>query len=147
MSLPLWVKLFSSVAILAVSQSIHWNPPTDAVPAYYSEVPTSKSDLHPILTGSQLSGPSFKHSYQAAAYTKAAKVSSLLYQMPCFCRCDRRSGDKSLHSCFEKTHAAECNVCMQEAIYVYEKSQFGWSAGKIRAGLERGEWQNIDDKK
>jgi hypothetical protein len=74
----------------------------------------------------------------------AAKVPSVLYQEPCYCRCDRALGHNSLHSCFEDAHGAECSVCMKEGVYAYLQTKKGRTPAQIRAGIERGEWMNID---
>jgi hypothetical protein len=99
------------------------------------------------MSGTQLSGPYFAHAYQVMAYKMAAKVPGLLYQEPCYCRCDRAMGHTSLHSCFEGTHGAECSTCMKEGVYAYQQTKLGRSPAQIRAGIERGEWMNLDLEK
>ncbi len=36
---------------------------------------------------------------------------------------------------------------MREAIYSYEQSHKGKTAAQIRAGIERGEWRDVDMSK
>jgi len=36
---------------------------------------------------------------------------------------------------------------MKEAVYAYEQTKKGQTPAQIRAGIERGEWQNIDLEK
>ena len=43
----------------------------------------------------------------------------LIAQLPCYCYCDRGFGHKSLHSCFVDDHAAQCAVCVDEALLAY----------------------------
>jgi bacterioferritin-associated ferredoxin len=64
--------------------------------------------------------------------------------MPCYCYCDRNHGHKSLRSCFEGTHGANCGTCMQEALYSYRQSKRGWTVKQIRDGIERGDYKMID---
>jgi len=33
---------------------------------------------------------------------------------------------------------------MKEAIYAYQQTKKGQTPAKIRAGIERGEWQDVD---
>ncbi len=81
-----------------------------------------------------------------AAYHDAAKVQRVIYQLPCYCHCDRAMGHESLRSCFEGLHGAECTTCSKEAIYAYEMTQQGKTVAEIREGIMRGEFQKIDLK-
>jgi hypothetical protein len=33
---------------------------------------------------------------------------------------------------------------MKEAVYAYQQTKLGQTAAQIRAGIERGDWENID---
>lgn len=114
------------------------------VPAYHTAPPRARVKLPAILSGNQLSGPYFTHDYQAAVYRMAASVPDVLYQMPCYCWCDRALGHKSLHSCFEGTHGATCSVCLREAAYAYQQTQLGRSPVQIRKGIEEGDYTSVD---
>ncbi len=98
----------------------------------------------PVLKGDQLTGSYFTHPYQVTAYKIAEKIPSVLHQLPCYCRCDRALGHKSLHSCFEGTHGAACATCMREAVFAYQQTKLGKTPTEIRGAIERGEWQNVD---
>ena len=128
-----------------LAASAQWSNPADDVPAYNAAAPARP--LPPVLSGAQLSGPYFSHSYQITAYKMAAKIQSVLHQQPCYCRCDREMGHNSLHSCFEGTHGAACSTCMREAVYAYQQTKKGRTPAQIRAGIERGEWQAVDLEK
>jgi Protein of unknown function with PCYCGC motif len=132
----------AALAIVTLAASAQWTNPSDDVPAYHAGAPTKLQP--PILSGSQLTGPYFAHSYQVTVYKMAAKVPNVLYQQPCYCRCDRALDHKSLHSCFEGTHGAECSTCMREAVYAYQQTKLGKTPAQIRTGMEKGEWQTID---
>jgi hypothetical protein len=77
----------------------------------------------------------------------AAAIPVVLHQQPCYCHCDRVMRHNSLHSCFEGTHGATCSTCMKETVYAYQQTKKGQTPAQIRAGIERGEWQNIDLEK
>jgi hypothetical protein len=53
-------------------------------------------------------------------------------------------GHASLHSCYESTHAAKCDVCLKELYYAYRATRRGRTPGQIRAGIIRGEWEQVD---
>ncbi len=130
------------LGLVALAASAQWSSPGDDLPAYNATTPTRP--LPPVLSGKNLSGPYFAHSYQVVAYEMAAKIPAVLHQQPCYCRCDREMGHNSLHSCFEGTHGAGCSTCMKEAVYSYQQTKKGWTAKQVRAGIERGEWMNVD---
>jgi hypothetical protein len=114
------------------------------VPAHHSAAPEKLVKLPPILAGEQLLGPAFQHPTQKRAYEMASKVADVLYQQPCYCRCDRSVGHTSLRTCFETEHAAHCAACMREGIYTYLETKKGKTPAQIRAGIIKGEWENID---
>jgi hypothetical protein len=135
-------KLFGAVGLVALSlaAAAQFSATSADIPAYNASAPTHP--LPPIRT--DLTGPYFTHSYQVAAYRMAAKIPAVLFQQPCYCRCDRAMGHNSLHSCFEGLHGAECSTCMKEAIYSFRETRAGKTPAQIRAGIERGEWMNLD---
>ena len=133
------------VGLVTLAAAAQWSNPADDIPAY-NALPPSKP-LPSVMTGNQLSGPYFTHSYQIIVYKMAAKIPNVLHQQPCFCRCDREMGHNSLHSCFEGTHGAACSTCMKEAVYSYQQTKLHKTPAQIRAGIEKGQWMNIDLEK
>ena len=91
-----------------------------------------------------MTGINFQLPWQVKVYKDAAKVSSVLYQLPCYCRCDRAIGHTSLRSCFQGLHGAECGTCAKEGFYAYQMTRKGWTPTQIRAGIERGDYKKID---
>ena len=138
------VLLSVALGLVTVAGYAQWSNPADDIPAYHPEAPARGTQLPAVLSGSQLSGPYFQYPWQVKVYQQAAKVPNVLYQLPCYCRCDKALGHTSLHSCFEGTHGAECSTCMKEGVYTYQQTKLGRSPAQIRAGIERGEWMNID---
>ena len=112
----------------------------ESVPAFHNEAP--QGQLPETLSPSQFTDIAVQN-----AYILAARVKKILYQQPCYCHCDRSQGHTSLLDCFASKHGSGCGVCMREAIYSYEQSHKGKSAARIRAGIERGEWQQVDMSK
>jgi len=134
-----------ALGLATLVASAQWTNPSADVPAYNAAPP--KQAQAPIMSGSQLTGPYFEHAYQVVAYKMAAKIPNVLFQQPCYCRCDRAMGHNSLHSCFEGTHGAACSTCMKEGVYSYQQTKLGKTPTQIRAGIERGEWQQVDLEK
>jgi hypothetical protein len=114
------------------------------VPAFHPVPPKAGTTLPPVLTQKQLADQGIIAPAQVAAYKAAAKAGPVLYQMPCYCYCDRAHGHASLRSCFESTHGANCGTCMQESLYSYRQSRKGWSAKMIRDGIMRGDYKLLD---
>ena len=138
----LWLTI--AVALLCVAAHAQWTDPASNIPAFHAAPPARSAVLPPILHGHQLTGPNFQSAWQVTVYKDAAKIPSVLYQLPCYCRCDLALGHTSLRSCFEGLHGAECDTCAKEGLYAYRMTRKGWTPQQIRAGIERGEWQNID---
>ena len=114
------------------------------VPAHHKAPPAKGANVPPLLPAPERWGPSFKHPVQVRAYEVADKIPNVLYQLPCYCHCDRSVGHTSLHSCFESTHAAHCDACMKEAFYAYGMSRQKKTPAQIREGIIRGEWEKIN---
>jgi len=53
-------------------------------------------------------------------------------------------GHKSLRSCFEGTHGAQCATCLKELYYSYSMNKNGKTAAQIRRGIIKGEWKQVD---
>lgn len=138
--MKLWAK-YGLFVTASVGGSAHWVAPTTNTPAYFEVAPRQSTGA--ILSGDQLTGQYFSHPFQVTAYRMAARIEKVLYGQPCYCRCDLALRHKSLHSCFEGTHGAICATCMRQAIYAYQQTQQGKTPAQIRAGVEKGEWQNV----
>ena len=113
------------------------------VPAYNPGPPAAGEKLPPILGKDQLWGENEQYPFQSHAYELAAKIQPVIYQLPCYCYCDRM-GHKSLHSCFEGTHGAQCTTCMKELYYAYQMTKQKKTAAQIRKGIIAGEWRQVD---
>jgi len=95
------------------------------IPAHYESAPPS-SKLNAVLAPEQFSGKARE------AYRAVREAPQLIAQMPCYCHCDRGLGHKSLHSCFEDDHAANCATCIDEALMAYQLQKRGMSPTQIR---------------
>jgi hypothetical protein len=142
------MKSFLAIFALILAGGItyaQWaNGTSNPVPAYHTSPPAKNAKLAPILSQQQLEHYGLTMPVQREAYKAAAKSSAVIYQMPCYCYCDRNHGHKSLRSCFEGTHGANCGTCAQESLYSYQMSRKGWSVNQIRDGIIRGDFRQID---
>ena len=117
------------------------------VPHFNEHAPAAGTELAPILGKDQLWGTNAQFPYQTHAYELAAKIPKVLYQQPCYCYCDRGHGHKSLRSCFQDTHGATCAACMKEVFYTDQMLKQKKTPAQIRAGIIKGDWQQIDLEK
>lgn len=85
---------------------------------------------------------SFTNRFVAAAYSAANEIPEVLAQQPCYCYCKRR-GHRSLLDCFATKHAADCDICVREAIFAQREHKLGKSAEQIRAEIMDGAWKSI----
>ena len=82
--------------------------------------------LPPTLQPEQFFGPTRE------AYRAAQEIPETIAQLPCYCHCDQSLGHKSLHSCFQDTHASQCAVCVNEALIAYNMQKSGMTPAQIR---------------
>src|SRR5215468_8963438 len=131
--------------MVTLSLSAQWaaSQEDQGVPAYNAGPPTKGKKLPPILPKENLWAENAQSAYQTHAYELAAKIPNVLHQQPCYCYCDRM-GHKSLHTCFENTHGAQCATCLKELYYAYTEHQKGKTATQIRKGIIQGEWKQIN---
>ena len=133
-----------TILLAAVMTHAQFSNQQPAVPAFHPSAPPAATTLPPILTQKDLAAAGQIAPAQTESYKAAARASSVVYQMPCYCYCDRGHGHSSLHSCFESTHGASCSTCMQEALYSYRQSKKGLSAKMIRDGIMHGDYKLVD---
>jgi hypothetical protein len=77
-------------------------------------------------------------------YALAAQEKPVLYQLPCYCRCDKEVGHKSLLDCYVDDHASHCLLCKKEAAFAYTEAQAGKTAAQIRKEIMDGKWKDVD---
>jgi hypothetical protein len=95
------------------------------VPAF-QDAKSASALLPPTLQPEQFFGPTRE------AYRVAQEIPETIAQLPCYCHCDQSMGHKSLHSCFQDTHASQCAVCVNEALIAYNLQRSGLTPAQIR---------------
>jgi hypothetical protein len=136
-----WAMGLAVFALTAASYA-QWTNPAEDVPAYHPSAPLKVSALPPIY--SKLRGENFRFPWQVHVYEQVAKIGSVVYQLPCNCRCDKSLGHTSLRSCFEGLHGTECSTCAKEGFFAYQQTKLGKSPAEIRAAIARHEYEVID---
>jgi hypothetical protein len=111
--------------------------PKPDVPAFHAVAP------HGALPET-LDPKQFSDAETQNLYALAAKEKSVLYQLPCYCRCDKEVGHKSLLDCYVDEHAAHCVLCKKEAAFAYAETQAGKTAAQIRKEIMDGKWKQVD---
>jgi hypothetical protein len=107
------------------------------VPAYHTA--PSKAPLPATLDPKLFSDAETQN-----IYALAAKEKDVLYQLPCYCRCDKEVGHKSLLDCYVEYHAAHCVLCKKEAAFAYTETKAGKTVDQIRKEIMDGKWQDVD---
>jgi hypothetical protein len=138
------IAITALLAMLTAGAYAQFSNPADDIPAYNAQPPAKGTKIPPIMTGQQLTGSYFQYPWQVRVYQAAAKIPAVLFQLPCYCRCDRELGHNSLHSCFEGTHGAACSTCAKEAFFAYKMTKAGKTPKQIREAIERHEFEAID---
>ena len=141
------VVLGLGVFALTAASYAQWSNPAEDVPAYHPSAPLKVSALPPIMAGAKLTGENFRYPWQVHVYQQVARISSVVYQLPCNCRCDRALGHTSLRSCFETNHGTECSTCAKEGIFAYQQTKLGKTPTQIRQAIARHEYESIDLEK
>jgi len=141
-----WV-LGLGVFVLTAASYAQWSNPAEDVPAYHPAAPLKVSALPPILSGAKLTGENFRYPWQVHVYQQAIRMGNVLYQLPCYCRCDRALGHTSLRSCYEGLHGTECSTCAKEAFFTARQLKLGKNVAQIREGINRHEYESIDLEK
>jgi Protein of unknown function with PCYCGC motif len=111
--------------------------------------PADERKYHDHLPAQELPvtlGPAeFKENRSAfAAYTLAAGIKTILYQVPCYCGCDKERGHESLLDCFTSRHGVHCPICQKEVFYCDEQATKRHTAAWIREQLEKGKSDQVD---
>ena len=77
----------------------------------------------------------------AQAYQIARQNRDLLDVIYCYCYCEKTIGHKSLLSCYVDRHAANCDICMNEAIYAASFYDKGFDMVQVRKAVDKKFWK------
>jgi uncharacterized protein with PCYCGC motif len=104
-----------------------------AVPLVYHDHPPSE----PIPA--TLDPGQFKDNRIAfVAYSLSSHIRETLYQVPCYCPCNKEEGHQSLLDCFTTRHGVQCSTCQSEVFFCFLQHQRGRTPEQIRKGLSQG---------
>ncbi len=103
-------------------------PSKPPMPAFQSE--ESAKNLQATLSPDLFTGET------KAAYAAVKEMPETIAQLPCYCRCDREMGHKSLHTCYVDDHAAQCGICTTSALKARKLKKEKKTIQQIRDALE-----------
>jgi hypothetical protein len=89
-----------------------------------------RRETKPILSPALFVGQTEK------AYQVAQEIPDVIDQLYCYCECDKHSGHRSLLSCYTDNHAANCDVCQDEALDAAKMMKQGYSMAEIRSRID-----------
>ena len=72
----------------------------------------------------------------AEAYAVARQIPQVLDGLYCHCDCSKHMGHRSLLTCFTGDHAAQCDICMGEAMMAGRLAAAGKSLDQIRQAID-----------
>jgi uncharacterized protein with PCYCGC motif len=72
----------------------------------------------------------------SAAYAAARSGPQLLDGLHCHCECAKHFGHRSLLTCFESDHGAQCDICKGEAVLAAELASRGASLDAVRRAID-----------
>ena len=72
----------------------------------------------------------------AGVYAEVAKIPEVIDGIYCYCHCSEHHGHRSLLSCFEDDHGAECEICLAEAFGAAMMHREGASLEEIRRTID-----------
>jgi len=70
------------------------------------------------------------------AYQVAQEIPDVIDQLYCYCECDKHSGHRSLLSCYTDNHAANCDICQDEALDAAQMMKQGRGMAEIRSRID-----------
>jgi hypothetical protein len=123
----------TALAALRANQASSQTTESKRPPAFHENPPTE-----PLPT--TVDPEEFRYNRAAfVAYALARRIRETLYQVPCYCHCDREAGHQSLLDCFTSKHGAMCTVCQEEVVFCHLQRGKGKSPAQIREAMAKGE--------
>jgi hypothetical protein len=95
-------------------------------------------DPRPGITAERVLPPSLVLDTPGAAeaYAAARSAPAVLDGVYCHCECAKHFGHRSLLTCFESDHGAQCDICMGEAMLAARLAAQGSSLDAIRRAID-----------
>ena len=95
-------------------------------------------DPRPGVTAERVLPPSLVLNTPGAAdaYAAARSAPRVLDGVHCYCECAKHFGHRSLLTCFESDHGAQCDICMGEATLATSLASRGGSLDAVRHAID-----------
>jgi len=85
------------IGVTAFTQA-QFSGASSATPAFHAAPPVKGAVLPAVWSAKQLADRGLTAPVQQESYKAVAKMPGVMYQLPCYCFCDRNHGHESLHS-------------------------------------------------
>ena len=79
----------------------------------------------------------------ARTYKIARENRELIDSIYCYCNCKKSIGHRSLLTCFVDKHAANCDICQDQALYAYSLYQKNNDFAKVRVAVDKKFWRPL----
>ncbi len=80
--------------------------------------------------------PSYFSGKVATSYKAAREIPEILDSLYCYCDCKKHAGHKSLLTCYVDRHAANCDICINEALIARNMHKNGEDVIAIRKAID-----------
>ena len=126
-------------ALLGINAVLPQQPAVSSKPLAYHDHP-------PVQPPPETLDPTQFQANRAAfvAYTLAGQIKETLFQVPCYCGCNKEQNHQSLLDCFTGTHGAVCHICQKEALFCYRAHRKKKTPPQIRDAMSKGEAARLD---
>ncbi len=126
-----------AVAVALVVALLTWNRIKTGEPTRYSAAEGTALSAYVRRETKPTLAPALFVGKTERAYRTAHDMPDVIDQLYCYCECDKHSGHLSLLSCYTDNHAANCDICQEEALDAAQMQKQGYSVGKIRAYIDQ----------
>lgn len=112
------------------------------IAGYFAFAPRANAGLHPEprpgVRGDRVQAPErYAADPQiAGVYAEVAKIPQVIDGIYCYCHCSEHHDHRSLLSCFEDDHGAQCEICLAEAFGAAMMHREGASLDEIRRVID-----------
>ncbi len=116
--------------VLIVAAWVYRNPSRSSNPQPMDGSAYVRRETKPTLSPALFVGQTEK------AYQIAQEMPDMIDELYCYCECDKHSGHRSLLSCYTDNHAANCDICQDEALEAAKMMKQGVGMAEIRSRID-----------
>lgn len=125
-----FASVFIVIALIIAAWVYANNPSRSSNPQPKDGSAYVRRETKPTLSPALFVGQTVK------AYQIAQEIPDVIDQLYCYCECDKHSGHRTLLSCYTDNHAANCDICQDEALDAAKMKTQGYSMAQIRSRID-----------